>query len=618
MGEYRTVNETARLWGVKTSQVTRYCRQGRIEGAIKRNGSWLIPQQAQKPEWGKKSVAGVNQSGAAPRRPLPVGVSSYKDACSNYYYIDKTMMIRDFLDERPKVALFTRPRRFGKTLTMDMLRTFFELTDEDTSVYFQDKLIWQQGAAYQAAQGRYPVVYLSFKDAKKNNWAQTLEHIAQLITSEYRRHGALKTSPRILNRDYYERIVDGTADRNQLDTSLRELTQMLHEHYGVAPVVMIDEYDTPIQQGYAKGFYEDTVDFMRNLFSGAFKDNDHLTYGFLTGILRVAKESIFSGLNNLKIYSVLDNSFSQYFGFTEDEVRQMAQYYRAEDALPELCDWYDGYRFGETEIFNPWSVINYFSNDCKPSPFWENTGSNTIIGDILEQAGEEIYDQLNAMLQGEEITTLIDTNVIYPEIRKNPSTIYSFLLVAGYLKLAKVAMSPGGDFIGRVSLPNREIAYVYKKEVLGKLSRFVPQAVSVSLQEALYLGDAGALQKHIHRFLLESVSSFDLVNENAYHMLVLGLCAILRDKYELRSNRESGAGRFDIQLMPKGPVLPGILIEIKHRKDCQPEQLNELAAEGISQINRKQYDAELRSRGVKTAVKYGVAFSGKNVAIVKE
>ncbi|MCF0117386.1 MAG: AAA family ATPase [Bacilli bacterium] len=243
MDSYRTVNETAEVWGIKPAQVTRYCREGRIEGVKKINNSWMIPKNVQKPEWGKKSRTISSQGTSEIRRPLPVGISSYKDACSNYYYIDKTMLIKDFLDERPKVTLFTRPRRFGKTLTMDMLRTFFEKTDEDTSVYFQDRLIWKQGPFYQSTQGRYPVVYLSFKDAKKNNWEQTLDHIIQLVTSEYRRHRELKDSPSILNGDYYEKVINGTADRNQMDISLRELTQMLHEHYGIAPVVIIDEYD---------------------------------------------------------------------------------------------------------------------------------------------------------------------------------------------------------------------------------------------------------------------------------------------------------------------------------------------------------------------------------------
>lgn len=616
MEKFLSVSEIAALWGVKESQVTRYCREGRIDGAVKDHGAWMIPGDSLKPAYGQKSKHSSTRAGSPVRKALPVGISSYIEACTNYYYIDKTMLIKDFLDERPKVSLFTRPRRFGKTLTMDMLRVFFEISETDTSVYFQDKLIWQQGEAYRSNQGKYPVVFLSFKDAKKDNWIQTREHIIQLITSEFRRHVELKGSPRLLNPEYYNRVIDGTVDVDQFDTSLRELTQMLHEHHGIAPIVIIDEYDTPIQQGFSKGFYNETVDFMRNLFSGAFKDNTHLSYGFLTGILRVAKESIFSGLNNLKIYSILDNRFRQYFGFTADEVREMAHYYEADDKYGEICDWYDGYCFGNTDIFNPWSVINYFSNDCQPRPFWENTGSNTIIGEILEHADSDVYTQLNAMLQGEEITTLVDTNVIYPEIKNNPSSVYSFLLVAGYLKLAKSTMSPSGDFMCRVSLPNREIAYVYKKEVIGKISQKVSQSASIGIQEALFLGDTFSLQNKLHRFLLESVSSFDLINENAYHMLMLGLCAIMSDQYYLTSNRESGNGRFDILLMPKETSFPGIIIELKYEKSATAEALCSLAEIALRQIDEKRYDAEMVSRGISKILKYGLAFSGKNVEII--
>lgn len=615
MDKYLSVSEVAEIWDVKQTQVTRYCREGRIEGAVKKRGMWMIPGDTQKPGYGQKSGRMLNIPVPTGRKPLPVGVSNYKEACNSYYYIDKTMLIKEFLDERPKVSLFTRPRRFGKTLTMDMLRVFFEKSEEDTSPYFQNKQIWQQGEAYRAYQGKYPVVYLSFKDAKKDDWNQTRNHIIEMITAEFRRHTELKNSDRILNPDYYSKVISGTADINQFDSALKELTQMLHEHHGIAPVVIIDEYDTPIQRGYSKGFYTQIVDFMRNLFSGAFKDNDHLSFGFLTGILRVAKESIFSGLNNLKIYSILDNRFSQYFGFTADEVREMARYYNAEEKFEEICEWYDGYRFGNSEIFNPWSVINYFSDDCQPRPFWENTADNTIIRDILEIADDEIIAQLNVMLQGGEISTFVDTNIIYPEINDNPSSIYSFLLLVGYLKLAKSEMSPSGNLICRISLPNREIAYVYKKEVISKISKSIPQSVTIGIQEALYLGDVSGLQNKLRRFLLESVSNFDLVNENSYHMMLIGLCAIMCDKYYLTSNREAGTGRFDIQLMPKNPADPGIIMELKHKKDTSVEALRSLANTALEQINKKQYDSEMKAHDIQKVLKYGVAFSGKNVEI---
>ncbi len=617
MNRKLTVYEIAKLWNIPPSQVTRYCREGRIESAVKEKGIWLIPQEAIKPQRRKPNHQVKKPLTTAIRKPLPIGISSYKEACSDYYYIDKTWLLKEFLDERPKVSLFTRPRRFGKTLTMDMIKTFFEKSNEDTSIYFKDKKIWQEGAFYQNYQGKYPVIFITFKDVKKDTWDKTLDHIIQIITEEYKRHQELSASDKIQDKDYYEKILSGTADRNLFDISLYLLSKMLHEHYGTAPIVIIDEYDTPIQQGHTCGFYDEVILFMRNLFSGVLKDNKHLSYGFLTGIQRIAKESIFSGLNNLKINSILEDKYSEYFGFTPDEVKEMALYYHASDRYEEICSWYDGYQFGHTEIFNPWSVINYFGNDCQPRPFWENTGNNAIIGEVLSQADEEIYRQLDVLLQGKTISTFIDTGVIYPEIKKNPSSIYSFLLVAGYLKLSELKLSISGDFIGNVSLPNKEIALVYKKEVLHQLQE-LPQSVVIAIQEAMTTGNADLLQSSLQRFLLESVSSFDLINENAYHMLFLGLCAMLSERYLLRSNREAGEGRFDIQLMPKELTMPGVLIELKADKSCSREQLKKLSKAALTQINVKQYDTELKTQGVQKIFKYGVAFSGKQVEITME
>ena len=357
-------------------------------------------------------------------------------------------MIKEFIDERPMVSLFTRPRRFGKTLNMDMLRTFFEKTDKDTSVYFRDKKIWSCGKKYRDYQGKYPVIFITFKDVKFDSWEKTFEAIRELFTKEAYRHIELRTSKQCDDYDkkIFERFLAGDMNEVELSGALMNMSRMLHKHYGVAPIIIIDEYDIPIQQGYMKNYYDKVILLMRNLFSGGFKDNKHLSYGFLTGILRVAKESIFSGLNNLVIHSVLDQKYSTYFGFTSEEVMEMAQYYGAEDKYKEICEWYDGYRFGKNEIFNPWSVINYFSNECEPRAFWQSTGSNDIIGEIIAEADKEIYEKLTFLVSGKSFVTYIDTSVIYPQIKNNPSTIYSFLLVAGYLKVLKTEPSFNGDF----------------------------------------------------------------------------------------------------------------------------------------------------------------------------
>jgi len=614
------VKEAAARWNLTEQSITGMCRNGKIPGAFKEGGTWYIPSDAERPTDGRVRTGAYKKAPSKARLPLPVGISDYRVASREYYYVDKTLMIRDFLDERPQVSLFTRPRRFGKTLNMDMLRTFFEKTNEDTSVYFRDKAIWKQGEKYQAYQGKYPVIFLSFKDVKCESWQETIQKLAEIIGSEFARHEELLTTEACndVDKAYFRRVMERTASDLELSGALLTLTRMLHEHHRIAPIIIIDEYDTPIQQGHTRDFYDQVILFMRNLFSGGLKDNSHLTFGFLTGILRVAKESIFSGLNNLSVYSIMDDSFSEYFGFTHAEVKQMAAYYGSGSKYSELCEWYDGYRFGESEIFNPWSVINYFQRKCKLQAYWVSTSSNDVIGEVLTAASPELYEELYTLLRGETITAYIDTGVVYPQIGSAPSSVYSFLVVTGYLKLVNVVPPLGEGALCEVALPNQEIAFVYKKEILDKLSVIIPQSTSISIQKAIYSGDADSLQKQMRQLLLQSVSSFDTAHEDFYHGLLLGLCAIMDSSYYITSNRESGEGRFDIQLMPKTDNLPGILIEVKWTNSSESQALEKLAQSAIRQINEKHYETELRTHGINQILKYGAAFSGKNVEICME
>ena len=516
--------------------------------------------------------------------------------------------------------MFTRPRRFGKTLNMDMIRTYFEKTEEDTSVYFKDKEIWKCGEKYRSYQGKYPVIFLTFKDTKFTTWADTLESIRFLFANEFQRHQELADSPRCNSneKEYYNKIIVGKASEGELMNALLVLSQMMDAHYGIGPVIIIDEYDIPIQQGHLQGFYDEVIAFMCNPFSGGFKDNRHLSYGFMNGILHVAKESIFSGLNNLKVNSVLDTRYSEYFGFTSDEVKAMAEYYHASERLPELREWYDGYRFGNSKIYNPWSVINYFANECKPRMFWASISSNDIIGEVLSDADEELYEKLNALLQGESVLSYIDIDVVYPKIRENLSSVYSFLLVTGYLKAISTEYAMGDGYWCRVALPNREIASVYKKEILEKLTGLIPQATAISIHEALYTGNVDDLKKRLETMLLQSASVYNTVGELFYHGLMLGLTSMMDDRYVVTSNRESGKGRYDIQLKPKDGTLPGILIELKASKNVSVDALKALAQTALQQIEERKYDTEMLRDGITTILKYGVAFSGKKVEVARQ
>lgn len=574
------------------------CKQKEIVGAIKDGRNWLIPDNAI----------------LSPKKPLPIGVSDFKSATTNYYYVDKTLLIRDFLNAIPMVSLFTRPRRFGKTLNMDMLRVFFEKTPEDTSIYFKDKYIWQCGDYYTKHQGQYPVIFLSFKDVKCSSWQEAFQKISKLISLEFMRHNELESSSVLSSyeKEQYHRFASENINEVDCQMGLQLLSLLLHKHYDKECVIIIDEYDTPIQQDHLCDFYNEIVDFMRNFFSGGLKDNPHLAFGFLTGILRVAKESIFSGMNNLKTNSILDNNYSSYFGFTNEEVRDMLAYYDYEDKYQEICEWYDGYRFGNSEIFNPWSVINYISDQCFPKAFWQSTGSNDIIGEIIGTATPEINENLYKLFCGNTVTTYVDTSVIYPEVQSNPNSIYSFLLVAGYLKVAEIYPQNDGNYMCDVAIPNKEILYVYEKEVLNRTNQ---NNVSISIHQAIFSKDTSKLQSLLVDFMLKSISTMDGASEAFYHGMMLGLCAVLGSQFKVRSNRESGLGRFDIELLPMVKGIPGFIFEFKHTKDINVD-LDSLANSALKQIEDMKYDTELNDFGVEDIVKIGIAFRQKS-AVVK-
>lgn len=599
--EYLSCSDASKAMGFSVRRIQQMCKNGELSGAIKEGRKWLIPDET------------IHMNHFAKNKSLPIGVSDFKLATTGYYYVDKTLMIRDFLDKKPMVSLFTRPRRFGKTLNMDMLRVFFEKTNEDTSVYFKDKQIWQCGDYYTKHQGQYPVIFLTFKDVKSMTWEETFQKIRRLISLEFIRHNELETSSVLTayEKEQYHLLAGDNGDEVDCQMGLQLLSLLLHKHYGRECIIIIDEYDTPIQQGHTCNFYPEIVNFMRNFFSGGLKDNPHLAFGFLTGILRVAKESIFSGMNNLKTYSILDDGYSSYFGFTEKEVKDMLRYYGKDDKYNELSEWYDGYRFGNTEIFNPWSVINYISDNCFPKAFWQSTGSNEIIGEIIQTATPEITKDLYKLLCGEKIAAYIDTGVIYPEVQNNPYSIYSFLLVAGYLKVANIYPQSDGNFMCDVAIPNKEITFVYEKEVLNRTNQ---NSLAISISQAIFSKDTQKLQSLLEDFMVKSISSIDGANEGFYHGMMLGLCAILGNRYKIRSNRESGLGRFDIQLMPLTKGMPGFIFEFKHTKD-EHADLSALADSALQQIEAKKYDTELRDNGVNSIISIGIAFRGKSAVV---
>lgn len=616
----KTCKEMALIWNVTERSVTKFCNEGKIPGAMKVGKSWAIPDDARRPVDGRVSSGKyVKKRDNEEKKPLPIGISDYVRAQSEYYYVDKTLLIKDFLDRKPLVSLFTRPRRFGKTLNMDMLRVFFEISKENTGKYFEDKAIWKCGEEYRNHQGKYPVIFLTFKDVKFDTWEATIDKIKGLLQEEYGRHQELLASDKLsaYEKEYFGKILDSSANEVELTSALERLSKMLTSHYGKAPIIIIDEYDTPIQEGYAKDFYEEIIGFMRNFFSGAFKDNKNLSYGFLTGILRIAQESIFSGLNNLTVNSVMDEEYDRYFGFTEDEVEQMLDYYGVSEKEAELKEWYDGYLFGKEEIYNPWSVINYISKGCIPQAYWVNTGKNEVLEDVLKVATDDITERLYSLLQGERVIARIDQNVVYRSLTEEPANIYSLLLVAGYLKTPTKELQGDGSYLCEVSIPNKEIAAVYKNEILSHLLQIgaISRTTANKIAESLYAKDDRKLQGAIAEYMDKAISFYDAGAESFYHGLMLGLIALMDNRYKIKSNRESGDGRYDISMFPKEERNPGIIMELKWKKALSTEELDRLAEDAFAQIEDMRYDSEMKEEGIKEILKFGIAFTGKEVCI---
>ena len=554
--------------------------------------------------------------------PLPVGKSDWEYVAAHNYCVDKTLLIRDLIATDAGVALFTRPRRFGKTTAMQMLKCFFEkrgADEPDVRHLFESRAIAKCDRAdeWMSHQGKYPVIYLTFKDHKALTWEEAFERLAIDIGNEFKRHAdCLGSLPPGKEREDFVDICERRASPARLGESLGFLARALHAHCKVQPIVLIDEYDMPVTTASTNGYYKEMVTFMRAFLPSALKDNNHVKMGVMTGVLRVAKEGMLSGLNNLKVYTVFDEPFSEYFGFTQDEVSEMARYYGREDKLPEIRSWYDGYVFGGREMYNPWSVLYYFDANCKPGPYWLDTSSNDIINELAEKLPFDMVNTLEAVLKGEKPYVPMATELgPYQFIRDNPATLYALLVSAGYLKPAS---GIDGGFCS-VAIPNRELEQVFVNDIANnfrKAAGFVGAPNEVGA--ALAARDVEAFRGCIDRFLVESASYFDTSSESFYHGLVLGMLAVMRSVYVVTSNRESGYGRFDIMLKPRAEHrnFPAVVIEVKTAKDAS-EDLGVLAAEARRQIDEKNYAASSEAEGITDIMKFGYAFFSKKSAICR-
>jgi len=558
-------------------------------------------------------------------RPLAIGQDIFSNM-SGAYYVDKTLLAKAMLDNRAGTILFTRPRRFGKTLNMTMLQTFFEIPidGKDTSHYFKDLAIWQQGEKYRAEQGKYPVVMISFKGVKEKSFEENIKDIKALISEEYLRHDYLRHSKKILAADktFFSRVADGKSDESDLRRSLSMLSKLLCQHHGHKTIVLIDEYDKPLQTGWEScdnKFYGKMVDFMRALLVNVFKTNPYLYKGILTGVTRISKESIFSGLNNLAVDTIFDKQFSQYFGITESELKEMLAFYGIPEKFDEMKEWYDGYDFGGTEIYNPWSVIQYINKDCVPMAYWANTSDNKLAAESLIYAGKDNIRLLENLLCGGSVDKTVDTNIVFPDIYDNEDAIFGLLLQSGYLKNTAKIQSSGRTCT--LKIPNLEIMEVFAREILKRCVQD-KNALSSGKQliDAIMTGDTEKMQLLMQDYMLRSCSYLDFEEEKDYQNFMLGIFAFASAGYTVKSNREAGLGRHDIILYPKKKSLPGIIFELKHFKGKVSEtdkpskligSLKRSAKAALRQIDRMRYAEEMKGLTDAGIIKYGAAFYGK-------
>ncbi|WP_233162677.1 MULTISPECIES: AAA family ATPase [unclassified Cohnella] len=560
---------------------------------------------------------------------MPIGVDDFKAIHErNLYYVDKSMLIKDILDDGAEVNLIARPRRFGKTLNLSMLRYFFEKTEENHGALFQDLEIWYQGERYQREQGKYPVIALTLKSLKMNTWKSNYSRLCTLLATEIERHGYLYEKNDLSSNDKYivSRILDRTADESEYGGSIELLSRLLHAYHGEKVIILVDEYDTLLNEAYIHGFYDEAAAFLRLLLGEAFKNNVHLRKGVMTGIFRVAKESIFSGLNNLKVSTIIQDDYREYFGFTELEVQKILEDFGLREQVAEVTKWYNGYRFGEEvplTIYNPWSIVQY-SDQRKLVSYWVNTSDNLIVRKLVTEGSGEIQQQVADLLKRQAIGPVrIDDTIVYREVDRSPDTIWSFLLMSGYLKTVTLERHTEGmlrGLFGTLTIPNEEVYDFFAEMLSSWFSDTVKGGSTTKLLQALTDGDiatfSGMLQETVlHTFSYHDVS--DDRSESFYHAFVLGILVYLDKEYEVISNRESGYGRHDVMIVPRERKKgrKGIILEFKRADAIREESLDEALDAALLQIDEKRYEAELHARGIQGIVKLGIAFKGKRVKV---
>ena len=549
------------------------------------------------------------------KKAIPIGIENFEDIIKdNYYYVDKSMLIEDILVNRAAVTLFTRPRRFGKTLNMSMIKYFFDVRNKDENrKLFEELKIF--GSEYMKEQGKYPVIFVSLKDLRRDTWEDTFENLKSFISDLYAEFEDMREIMNKRDKIKFDKIFY-EEEKGDYETALKLLSNYIYKYYGKKVIILIDEYDAPIINAFDKGYYNEAINFFQVFYSSALKTNDSLKYGILTGITRIIKEGIFSGLNNLYVNTILSKNYSEYFGLLENEVIEMLDYFQMKYKTKEVKDWYNGYRFGDKEIYNPWSIINYIK-EKELKAYWANVSGNTLLENMLDHAGEDVYTDLKRFTDGESIEKYISDGTTIKSLLSNDDEIWQLFLYSGYLTKAKeqIEIDETSEYtnIYNLKIPNKEIRKYFGNMFLNRF--FGTELKTSILIKALESGDIKKFEKTLGEIMVNMLSHFDLDSEmeKIYQVFMIGLVGFLMGKYEIISNNESGYGRYDLAMIPIKSNEKAYLMEFKISKTEKGMTLK--AEEALKQIDEKKYDTRLKARGIKNILKIGIAFYGKKVKV---
>ena len=550
------------------------------------------------------------------KKAIPVGIENFKELREEgYYYVDKTFLIYEILINKAKVTLFTRPRRFGKTLNMSMLKYFFNIENkEENRKLFENLKI--SDSTYMSEQGKYPVIFISLKDLKENNWEECLESIKDIMYKVFNDYEFLREKLNLVEKRQFDKIWEMTGNEKNFKTSLLDLSKYLNKYYSKKVIILIDEYDAPIINAFNNGYYNEAINFFQVFYSSALKTNDSLKYGILTGITRIIKEGIFSGLNNLKVDTILDKRYAEYFGILENEVIKMLDYFEIEYKMEEVRTWYNGYIFGDNKVYNPWSIVNFVDNQ-EIKAYWANISGNTLLENMLDNAGESVYTDLKRFTDGESIEKYISDGTTIKSLLSSNDEIWQLFLYSGYLtKADEQTEKTESKNMYNLKIPNREIRSYFGDLFLNRF--FGTEVKTNILIKALENGDIKKFEKTLGEIMINMLSHFDLDSEmeKIYQVFMIGLVGFLMGRYEIISNNESGYGRYDLAMIPIKSNEKAYLMEFKISKT--EKGMSAKAQEVLKQIDEKKYDTRLKARGIKNILKIGIAFYGKSVKVASK